>query len=45
MVGGIEVIGVHGGEVLDLKFDEGRSEFRGVAEGAGEGVYAVGKKC
>jgi hypothetical protein len=34
----VHPVSVHGGQVLDLEFDEGRGELSGVAELVGEGI-------
>lgn len=38
MVRRVHPVRVHGGQVLDLKFDEGRGKLSGVAELVGEGI-------
>jgi hypothetical protein len=38
MIRGVQVIRVHGREILDLKLDEGAGEFGAVTQAVGEGV-------
>ena len=38
VVGRVHPVSVHGGQVLDLEFNEGRTKLSGVAELVGEGI-------
>jgi hypothetical protein len=39
VVGRVHPIGIHGGQVLDLEFDERRGNLRRVAKLVGESIY------